>query len=130
MLYDTPMNDFQTIMSKLKVLLSTVEQRILYDKELAAALNINPNTFASMRHRNTIPYQAVLDLCTKRHIDANTLFFSRPVNNLIHRPLLITYYKSVRASAGFGAEVSNEIYKKLTPSEFITLFYHKAAIQH
>ena len=123
------MNDFQTIMSKLKILLSTVEQRILYDKELAAALGINPNTFASMRHRNTIPYQAVLDLCTKRHIDANTLFFSRPVNNLIQRPLLITYYKSVRASAGSGAEVSNEVYKKLTPSEFITLFYYKAAMR-
>ena len=123
------MNDFQTIMSKLKLLLSTTTQRILYDKELATALGINPNTFASMRHRNTIPYQAVLDLCSKSHIDANTLFFSRPVNNIIHRPLLISYYKSVRASAGAGAEVSNEVYKKLTPSEFITLFYYKAAMR-
>lgn len=122
------MNDFQTIMSKLKILLSTAQQRILYDKELAEALGIKPNTFASMRYRNTIPYQAVLDLCTQRHIDANTLFFSRPVNNLIQRPLLINYYKSVRASAGAGAEVSNETYKKLTPTEFITLFYYKASM--
>ena len=122
------MNDFQTIMSKLKILLSNTKQRILYDKELAIALEIKPNTFASMRHRDTIPYQAVLDLCTKSHIDANTLFFSRPVNNIMHRPLSITYYKSIRASAGSGAEVSNEIYKKLTPSEFIALFYHKAAM--
>ena len=124
------MNDFQTIMSKLKILLSTAEQPILYDRELAKALGIKPNTFASMRYRNTIPYQAVLDLCTKQHIDANTLFFSRPVNNVIHRPLLITYYKSVRACAGAGAQVSNETYKRLTPTEFITLFYYKAALQH
>ena len=121
------MNDFQTIMSKLKLLLSTTKQCILYDKELAAVLGINPNTFASMRHRNTIPYQAVLDLCSKFHIDANTLFFSRPINNIVHRPLLITYYKGVKASAGSGADVSNEVYKKLTPTEFITLFYYKAA---
>lgn len=94
------------------------------------ALGIKPNTFASMRHRNTIPYQAVLDLCTQEHIDANTLFFSRPVNNFLDKPLLIPYYNSVKASAGAGADVSNEVYKKLTPSEFVMLFFHRAAAVH
>lgn len=121
------MNDFHTIMSKLKILLSHTLQRRLSDKELAAALSIKPNTFASMRHRNTIPYQAILDLCTQEHIDANTLFFRRPVNNFLDKPLLIPYYKSVRASAGSGANVSNEHYKNLSPSEFIALFYYEAA---
>lgn len=86
------MNNFLTIIAKLKTILAQMHHTKVHDKDVAITLGITPSTFASMKRRNAIPYKAILDFCALHHIDANTLLFNRPVNNLIKEPVNIKYY--------------------------------------
>ncbi len=118
------MNDMQTITTKLKTLLSQINEEEVTDKTLAQALEIHPTTFASMKHRNSIPYRKILDFCVTHHINANTLLFSRPINNTKRVTPKIKYYE-IDASAGGGSSVFQENYQYMTTTEMITLFLHR-----
>ncbi len=120
--YDCDMNNFQTIILKIKAILSQKKQCKVHDKDVAKALGITPSTFASMKKRNRMPYRYILDFCVQHHINANTLLFQRPVNNFLERPATIRYYKDLRAGAGGGAEVFDENFEELGVQEFIALF--------
>ena len=88
------MNNFYTITVKLKTILTQLKQQKVHDKDLAQYLGVSPANFASMKRRNAIPFRAVLDFCMKHHINANTLLFNQPVNNIIYtKPLILKYTK-------------------------------------
>lgn len=123
------MNDFPTIITKLKSILSQTLQRRVHDKELAVALGLAPSTFASMKRRNTIPYRAILDFCARHHINANTLLFSRPANNPFSKPATIRYYNEIGASAGGGGDVRHEHYKEVTLQQLFELFLQRLCEQ-
>jgi len=116
------MNNFQTIILKIKAILSQKKQCKVHDKDVAEALGITPSTFASMKKRNSMPYRHILDFCVQQHINANTLLFQHPVNNMMKRPPTIRYYKDLRAGAGGGAEVFDENFQELGVQAFIALF--------
>lgn len=116
------MNNFQTIINKLKTILSQTGSAKVHDKDVAIALGIVPSTFASMKRRNTIPYRAILDYCAKYHISANSLLFQRPVNNHITKPVTIRYYDEIGAGAGGGGNVLDECFKELTVNDLLLLF--------
>ncbi len=116
------MNDFQTIIPKLKALLSQTQPTRVHDKDVAAALGLSPSTFASMKRRNTTPYRALLDFCAERRINANRLLFQRPANNLIKVPATIRYYEQVGAGAGGGANVLDEGFREMTLRDLLALF--------
>ena len=122
------MNDFKMIMSKLKQILSRYQGEQVLDQDLAVALGLDASNFASMKHRNTIPYRAILDFCRKHHINANTLLFSRPANNFITKPKEICYYGEVQASAGGGSEILQEKAISLTLHQLINIFFYRASI--
>ncbi len=121
------MNNFQTIIAKLKTILKQTDRTEVHDKDVALALGITPSTFASMKRRNTIPYKAILDYCVLNRISANALLFHRPVNNLIKAPATIKYYDEVgaEAGAGGGGNVLNENYKEVTSYELLLLFLNR-----
>jgi len=119
------MNNFQTIIIKIKHRLSHKLQRKVHDKDVAHALGIPPSSLASMKRRNTIPYRAILDFCVQHNINANNLLFQRPVNNTIEHPPTIRYYQNIKAGAGGGANVLNEHYTQMTLHDFIHLFLLK-----
>ena len=116
------MNNFQTIIAKLKTILLQIHHTKIHDKDVAIALGITPSTFASMKRRNTIPYRAILDFCARHHINANALLFSRPINNLINRPVTIKYYDEIGAGAGGGGNVLDLGFKELTVNDLLLLF--------
>ena len=122
------MNDFKIIMSKLKHILSHYQGEQILDQDLALALGLEPSNFASMKHRNTIPFRAILDFCRKHHINANTLLFSRPANNFIAKPKEINYYGEIQASAGGGAEIFQEKAISLTLHQLVNIFFYRASI--
>ena len=93
----------------------------VHDKDVAIALGITPSTFASIKRRNTIPYKALLDFCALHHINANSLLFCRPVNNLINEPATIKYYDEIGAGAGGGGDVQNVHFREVTVRELILL---------
>ncbi len=117
------MNDFATIITKLKIILSHTRQTKVHEKDVAAALGLSPSTLASMKRRNTLPYKAILDFCALHNINANTLLFNRPVNNLIDNPATIRYYDGIGTGAGNGGNVLDEGFKELSVTDMLQLFF-------
>lgn len=111
------MNNFPTIITKLKILLSQRQSGKVHDRDVAAALGLSPSTFASMKRRGNIPYRALLDFCAEHHINANALLFQRPANNFIKAPVTIRYHDRSGDGNGLNGE-----FKELTMRELLILF--------
>ncbi|QOR63046.1 helix-turn-helix domain-containing protein [Sulfurovum indicum] len=111
------------IIEKLKDVIS--ETKIggkVFDKDVANALNIPQATFATMKKRNSIPYEEILAFCALKKISVNWLFFDQTVDMLKEQTekfFQVRYFADIRASAGGGAEVFDENYETITVDEKI-----------
>jgi len=111
------------IIEKLKDVIS--ETKIggkVFDKDVANALGIPQATFATMKKRNSIPYEEILAFCALKKISANWLFFDQTVDMLKEQTekfFQVRYFADIRASAGGGAEVFDENYETITVDERI-----------
>ncbi|MCB4747368.1 MAG: helix-turn-helix domain-containing protein [Sulfurovum sp.] len=88
----------------------------VFDKDVANALNIPQATFATMKKRNAIPYEEILEFCALKKISANWLFFDQAVDMLkeqTEKYFRVRYFADIRASAGGGAEVFDENYETI-----------------
>ena len=117
------MVNFSTVIDKLKEVISerSLSNKI-FDKDVANELGIPQTTFATMKKRNSIPYEEVLEFCAVKKISANWLFFDQAVDMLIEETnkfFNIRYYADIRASAGGGAEVFDENFETITLDEKI-----------
>ncbi len=117
------MVNFSTVIEKLKEVISERNLRKkVFDKDVANELGIPQTTFATMKKRNSIPYEEVLEFCAVKKISANWLFFDQAVDMLIEETnkfFNIRYYADIRASAGGGAEVFDENFETITLDEKI-----------
>ncbi len=115
--------DFKMIIDKLKDVISEKDlNKKVFDKDVASELGIPQTTFATMKKRNSIPYEEILKFCAKRKISVNWLFFDQAVDMLIEETnkfFQIRYYSDIRASAGGGAEVFDENYETIALDEKI-----------
>lgn len=111
------------VIDKLKDIIS--ESRVgkkVFDKDVADALNIPQATFATMKKRNSIPYEEILESCAIKKISANWLFFDQAVDMLkaeTEKFFQVHYFADIRASAGGGAEVFDENYEMISVDEKI-----------
>jgi len=70
------MRDFRQIIVVLKErLLATSAKERIYDKDVAALLNISQSRFATIKKRNTIPFVELLHYCQKENICCSEIFF-------------------------------------------------------
>lgn len=117
------MLDFKIIIDKLKDVISERNlSKKIFDKDVANELGIPQTTFATMKKRNSIPYEEILQFCAVKKISVNWLFFDQAVDMLIEETnkfFQIRYYADIRASAGGGAEVFDENYETITLDEKI-----------
>jgi len=117
------MVDFKTVIDKLKDIISERSlSRKIFDKDVASELGIPQATFATMKKRNSIPYEEILQFCAQKKISVNWLFFDQAVDMLIEETnkfFQIHYFADIRASAGGGAEVFDEAYETITLDEKI-----------
>lgn len=104
------------IIEKLKDVLSesTIGKKV-FDKDVATALNIPQATFATMKKRNSIPYEEILEFCAIKKISVNWLFFDQAVDMLkaeTEKFFQVRYFSDIRASAGGGGfgDVGEEEY--------------------
>jgi len=106
------------IIEKLKdVLAENAIGKKVFDKDVATALNIPQATFATMKKRNSIPYEEILEFCALKKISVNWLFFDQAVDMLkaeTDKFFKVRYFSDIRASAGGGAEVFNEKFETIT----------------
>ncbi|RUM70778.1 MAG: phage repressor protein [Sulfurovum sp.] len=117
------MMNLSDIVDKLKdILADTTLGKKVFDKDVAEALNIPQGTFASMKKRNSIPYEEILEFCALKKISVNWLFFDQAVDMLkeeTEKFFQVRYFSDIRASAGGGAEVFDENYETITIDEKI-----------
>ncbi len=117
------MVDFKTVIDKLKDIISERSlSKKIFDKDVASELGIPQATFATMKKRNSIPYEEILQFCAQKKISVNWLFFDQAVDMLIEETnkfFQIRYFADIRASAGGGAEVFDETYETITLDEKI-----------
>jgi SOS-response transcriptional repressor LexA len=101
------MPNIHEILDKIKDILSSeLGERKIFDKDVAASLNINQISLATMKSRNKIPYKEILEFCAKRKISINWIMFDQVVESLqseTQKFSRISYFKDIYASAGGGA---------------------------
>ncbi len=111
------------VIDKLKDVISeTTIGKKVFDKDVADALGIPQATFATMKKRNSIPYEEILEFCALKKISVNWLFFDQAVDMLKEQTekfFQIRYFADIRASAGGGAEVFDENFETITLDEKI-----------
>jgi len=109
------------IIEKLKDVISESIPGIkVFDKDVATALKIPQSTFATMKKRNSIPYEEILEFCALRKISLNWLFFDQAVDMLkeeTEKFFHVRYFSDIRASAGGGADVFDDNYEMLAIDE-------------
>ncbi|MDQ7084754.1 MAG: LexA family transcriptional regulator [Sulfurovum sp.] len=95
------------IVDKLKDILSeSTARKKVFDKDVAEVLGIPQGTFASMKKRNSIPYQEILEFCASKKISVNWLFFDQAIEMLKEESekfFQVRYFSDIGASAGGGA---------------------------
>lgn len=69
------MRNFQELIIELKSYLSQGKGKKILDKELAKALEMSPAKFATIKKRNSIPYESIIRFCKKENLCSNELFF-------------------------------------------------------
>jgi phage repressor protein C with HTH and peptisase S24 domain len=95
------------VIERLKIVISeNMLGKKIFDKDVADALNISSSSFATMKKRNSIPYEEILEFCAIKKISVNWLFFDQAVDMLkteTEKFFQVRYFSDIRASAGGGA---------------------------
>lgn len=105
------MKSFSDIVEQIKDIISSeIPGKKVFDKDIAEALQLSQMNFATMKKRNRLPFNELLDFCAKRSISINWLLYGQAPESLIEatdRYYRVRYYSEVSASAGGGAH--NEV---------------------
>jgi len=111
------------VIERLKIVISeNMLGKKIFDKDVADALSISSSSFATMKKRNSIPYEEILEFCALKKISVNWLFFDQAVDMLkfeTEKFFQVRYFSDIRASAGGGAEVFDENFETITLDEKI-----------
>lgn len=106
------MRNINEIIEKIKdIIARKIENRKVFDKDVAQELKITPNTFATMKNRGKIPYEEIIGFCVKNKISVNWLLYEQDTSSLVETTnqfAYVKYFQNVNASAGGGADVHDE----------------------
>ena len=69
------MRDFSAILKELKRYLAKSKNAKVYDKDVAYALGITQMNFATIKRRNSIPYESIIRFCKKESLCGSEIFF-------------------------------------------------------
>jgi len=101
------MKQFDEIVEEIKDIVSSdFPGKKIFDKDVANMLGVSQMNFATMKKRNKIPFQEMLDFCASRSIAINWLLYGQSPESLIestNKFYRIRYFSEVSASAGGGA---------------------------
>ena len=79
------MIDFYEIMQRVKdILAKQIKKEKVLDKDIAYALEINPQNYAVIKRRQKIPYEAIAFFSKKNKINMNWILFAQ-------KPKYLTY---------------------------------------
>lgn len=102
------MKSFFDIVETIKDVVSgEYTDRKVFDKDVATLLDISQMNFATMKKRNKIPFNELLDFCARRSIAINWLLYGQSPESLIeptNKFYAVRYFSGISASAGGGSE--------------------------
>ncbi len=129
------MKSFSEIVDNIKDILSSdYIDRKVFDKDVADMLGISSMNFATMKKRDKIPYEELLNFCARRSIAINWLLFNQSPESLIeptNRFYMVRFFSEVSASAGGGAENEDLEYAELALNDdFITSLGGEAELKN
>jgi len=117
------MNSFADIVEEIKSIVSQdFAPKKVFDKDVAEVLGISQMNFATMKKRNKIPFNELLDFCAQRSISINWLLYGQSPESLVEATnnYMIKYFNDINASAGGGADVELESVEELEiPQQFV-----------
>ena len=100
------MQNYNEILEKLKDILSKeLDNKKVFDKDIAQALNINYDVFRKAKQYNRVSYWEIMQFLAKRNISINWFFFNQLPESLIENTsnyIILKYYNNVTGSAGLG----------------------------
>jgi len=100
------MKKFNDIVEQIKDVVSEdFPGKKIFDKDIAGLLGITQMNFATMKKRDKIPYEELLEFCARRSIAINWLLFGQSPESLIestNKFYMVRYFSDVSASAGGG----------------------------
>ncbi len=101
------MKTFNEIVEEIKDIISAdIPGKKVFDKDVAQALDISQMNFATMKKRDKIPFEELLNFCAKRSIAINWLLYDQSPESLIeptNQVYMVRYFDAINASAGGGA---------------------------
>ncbi|WP_297440873.1 LexA family transcriptional regulator [Sulfurimonas sp.] len=118
------MNSFIDIIEEIKSIISAeVAPKKVFDKDVAESLGISQMNFATMKKRNKIPFNELLDFCAKRSISINWLLYGQSPESLVeatNKFYMVKYFSDINASAGGGSDTEFEEINELEiPEQFV-----------
>ncbi len=69
------MRDFLTVIQILKIHLAKSKKSKILDKDVALLLKMSQARFATLKKRNTIPYESILLFCKEQELCCIEIFF-------------------------------------------------------
>jgi len=111
------MKSFSEIVEEIKDIISSdIPGKKVFDKDVASALDITQMNFATMKKRDKIPFEELLNFCAKRSIAINWLLYDQSPESLIeptNQFYMVRYFDAINASAGGGATIDDESAEEL-----------------
>lgn len=118
------MNSFVDIVEEIKSIVSKdYAGKKIFDKDVADILGISQMNFATMKKRNKIPFNELLDFCAKKSIAINWILYGQSAESLVeatNKFYMVRYFSDINASAGGGSDNEYEEIEQLEiPEQFL-----------
>ncbi len=106
------------IIEKIKDILSNeLNNKRVFDKDVAAALNLSKQSLSILKKKNSIPYEEIAKFCAIRKISINWVLFDQAPKSLeeqTNKYSRIKYFNEINASAGGGGVHYDDNYELLS----------------
>ena len=106
------------IIEKIKDILSNeLNNKRVFDKDVAAALNLSKQSLSILKKKNSIPYEEISKFCAIRKISINWVLFDQAPKSLeeqTNKYSRIKYFNEINASAGGGGFNYDDNYELLS----------------
>lgn len=120
------MNNFSHIVEEIKSIVSSdFSNKKIFDKDVADILGISQMNFATMKKREKIPFNELLDFCASKSISINWILYGQSPESLVdatNKFYMVKYFSDINASAGGGSEVESEEVEEIEiPKYFVSM---------
>ncbi len=129
------MNSFTDIVEEIKSIISSdFASKKIFDKDVADVLGITQMNFATMKKRNKIPFNELLDFCATRSISINWILYGQSPESLVdatNKFYMVKYFNDINASAGGGSDNEYEDIEDLEiPEQFVAMLGGERELKH